>query len=204
MSLQSESPSAIVRAEFLDRIILNHLVGIRSTFALGLRFWALLRNPRTADVVGVHRVVVKTDGIYGIAPGKQMYIEEGERFYLLELTGPRDVDFEHAATEFVKMHLRTFVTESFEKLRGYCESTGQERLFKRQPWYQFARLVRNSLKHSQHWSFNSYDLTILPTSWHDKSIDAEMNGQEMTWEFFDAFDSLELWDDMYDFAKTIR
>lgn len=133
-----------------------------------------------------------------------MHIPEGQQFYALELGGPKEVDFKHASMEFAKMHLRTFATESFEKTKRYCESTDQVQLFKKQPWYQFARMVRNSLKHSQHWSFNNYDLSILPVTWQGKTIEAGMNGKEMTWEFFDPFDSLELWDNMYEFAKALK
>ena len=192
------------KPEFLDKSILNHLVGIRSNFAFGLQFWGLLRNSQTADIVKLHRVMVKTDGIYAIPPGKSMHIPEGEQFYALELAGPTQPDFNHAAMEFVKMQLRTFTTESFEKLKGYCDSTDQMEPMQKQPWYQFARMVRNCLKHSQYWKFNKYDLSILPVAWHGKTIEAGMNGKEMTWEFYDPFDALELWDEMYDFGKTLK
>ncbi len=132
-----------------------------------------------------------------------MYIPEGEQFYEFELAGPKEPDFEHAATEFAKMLLRTFTTESFEKLRGYCEETNQIDLMRRQPWYHFARMVRNSLKHSQTWNLNSYDLSLLPVTWNGKTIEASMNGQIMTWDFYDCFDALELWDEMYAFAQTL-
>lgn len=196
-------PSVTAKAEFLNKPILNHLVGIRSNFAFGLQFWALLGNSQTAGVVKIHRVVVKEDGIYAIPPDKSMHISEGQQCYALELGGPKEADFKHASMEFAKMHVRSFITESFEKTKGYCDSTHQAHLLKKQPWYQFARMVRNALKHSQHWSFNDYDLSILPVTWHSKTIEAGMNGKEMTWEFFDPFDSLELWDEMYEFAKTL-
>ena len=204
MTSQPETPNVTAKAEFFDKTILNHLVGIRSNFAFGLQCWALLRSPQTAGVVKMHRVIVKEDGIYAILPEKSMHVPEGQRFYALELGGPKEPNCEHASMEFAKMHLRTFTTESFEKIKGYCASTGQLQLLKGQPWYQCARMVRNSLKHSQHWSFNKYDLSILPVTWQGKIIETGMNGKEMTWEFFDSFDSLELWDEMYDFAKTLK
>lgn len=192
------------KPEFLAHKILNHLVGIRSNFAFGLQVWALLTNRDTAQLLKVHRVVVKPDGIYAVPPGKTMRIAEGESFYSLELAGPKEEDFKHAAMEFAKMHLRTFTTEMFEKLKGYCISTGQMDLMRKQGWYQFARMVRNSLKHSQHWEFNKYDLSILPVTWCGKTIDTALAGTEMTWDFYDSFDALELWDEMYDFAKGLK
>lgn len=204
MTSHSETSGATAKAEFLEKTILNHLVGIRSNFAIGLQFWALLQNPQTAGVVKIHRVVVKEDGICAIPPGKSKHVPEGEQFYYFEPGGPKGSNFNHASMEFAKMLLRTFITEGFEKLKGYCESTDQTQLLKKQAWYQFARMVRNCLKHSQHWSFNNYDLSILPVTWHSKTIEALMNDKEMTWEFFDCFDSLELWDEMYEFAKTLK
>jgi hypothetical protein len=64
-------------------------------------------------------------------------------------------------------------------------------------------MVRNSLKHSQTWNFNSYDRSLLPLSWKGKVIQASMDGQMMTWDFYDCFDALELWDEMFSFAQTL-
>jgi len=64
-------------------------------------------------------------------------------------------------------------------------------------------MVRNSLKHNQKWNFNSYDLSLLPIVWNGKTIDSTMKNQEMTWSFFDSFDALELWDEIFSFAESI-
>jgi hypothetical protein len=147
--------------------------------------------------------VVKADGIYAIRPGKSIYIPEGESVYTLEFGGPKKKNFEHAYIEFVKMHLRVFVLETFEKLKAQCDTIGQVGAFKACGWYQFARMVRNALTHDQSWHFSKYDKSVLPVSWNGKIIELTMNNTGMTWDFFDPYDALELWDEMYEFAKSI-
>lgn len=199
----AEEASGGHKEEFWSNQLLNHLMLIRSNFSFGLQFWALLRDPKTAEGLQVHRIVVKADGIHAVSPGKSMHIPEGESFYTLELGGPKKKNFEHASMEFVKQHLRVFVVETFEKLKAYCDAHGHESAFKACDWYQFARMVRNALAHDQNWHFNRYDKSILPVSWNGKIIDLSMNDTEMTWEFFDPYDALELWDEMYEFAKSV-
>ena len=71
-------------SEFLHNPLLNHLVGIRSNFVIGLQCWAILMNPETAKSIMSHKLVVKEDGIYAIPSGKSMHIPEGETFYASE------------------------------------------------------------------------------------------------------------------------
>lgn len=199
----TEKTSVDNKEEFLSKQLLNYLTLIRSNFSFGLQFWALLKDPKTAEGLQVHRIVVKADGIYAIPPGKSMHIPEGESFYTLELGGPKKKNFEHASMEFVKLHLRVFVVETFEKLKAHCNAIGQDGAFKSCDWYQFARMVRNALAHDQTWRFNKYDKSVLPVSWNGKTIELTMDNTEMTWEFFDPYDALELWDEMYEFAKSV-
>ncbi len=189
--------------EHLHDDLLNHLVVIRSNFSFGLRFWALLKDAKTASKLEIHRIVVRPDGVYAIPPGKTLKIPEGESFYALELGGPKARDFQHASMEFVKLHLRVFVVEAFEKLKSQCKIRGRLNDLKQCPWYQFARMVRNALAHDQHWDFRKYDRPILPVSWNKKIIEAHFDGTEMGWDFFDPYDALELWDEMYAFARGL-
>jgi len=191
------------KEQILSKQLLNHLTLIKSNFSFGLQFWALLGDPNTAEGLQVHRVVIKADGIYAIPPDKSIDIPEGEEYYTLELGGPEKRNFEHASLEFVKLHLRVFVVDTFEKLKAYCESTDKVSAFKDSEWYQFTRIVRNSLTHDQNWRFNKYDKSVLPVTWNEKTIEINMDNTEMTWEFFDPFDALELWDEMYEFAESI-
>lgn len=183
--------------------ILNHLTGMRSNFSFGLKFWGILRDPNIAPIVRQHRIIVKTDGIYAIPPNQSLFIPEGEQFYELLLAGPKEDNLEHAANEFVKLQLRVFTTETFEKIKTYCRGTNTLSDLKQQPWFHFARLVRNGLNHDQHWLFRTYDRSLLPITWNRKTIDESMEGQEMTWSFYDPFVALELWDEIYEFARTL-
>jgi hypothetical protein len=187
----------------LENKIINHLTIVRSNFVFGLQVWALIKNQKTVDVIRYHRIVVTSGEIIAIPPNSSHFLEEGEKFYLASFEGSDIQDFDNAALEFIKLHLRTFVTESFEKIRQFCEEQNESTSLKRQSWYQFARMVRNSLKHNQRWNFNKYDLSLLPIDWNGKFIDSTMNNQEMTWSFFDSFDALELWDEIFSFAERV-
>lgn len=189
--------------EISAKQLLNHLTLIRSNFAFGIQFWALLRNPKTAESFQIHKIVVRANGIYAIPPGSSMDAPESEPFYKLELGGPETKSFEHASMEFIKLHLRAFVVETFEKLAAHCNLTGQSDALRTCDWYQFARMVRNALAHDQTWRFNKYDRSILPVCWNGKTIDLALDGTMMTWRFFGPYDALELWDEMYEFAKSI-
>lgn len=199
----SDATIASKDSELLSMQILNRLTLIRSNFSFGLTFWALLRDPKTSESLHVHRIVVKADGIYAIPPGNSLHIPEGESFYELALAGPKARNFEHASREFMKLHLRVFVVEAFEELKAHCELGGHVGALKGSDWYQFARMVRNALAHDKNWRFKKYDRSILPVTWNGKTIDEAMDDTEMTWEFFDSYDALELWDVMFDFAKGV-
>ena len=92
--------------------------------------------------------------------------------------GPKKRNFEHASLEFVKMHLRNFTTEMFEKVKTHSEASGHSSEHKSQNWYQYARMVRNALTHDQHWHFNRYDRSLLPVRWLEKTIEESMDGKE--------------------------
>ena len=189
--------------EILGNKILNHLTIVRSNFVFGLQVWAIIKNPKTVDIVRYHRIAVTNGEIIALPPNSSYFVEEGEKFYLASFDGPDSLDFNHAAMEFIKLHLRTFVTESFEMIRLYCEERNESNLLKRQSWYQFARMIRNSLKHDQRWNFNSYDLSLLPINWNGRIIESTMGNQDITWSFFDSFDALELWDEIFYFAERV-
>jgi len=64
-------------------------------------------------------------------------------------------------------------------------------------------MVRNSLTHTQHWKFVPRDLKKLPVSWRGKTIEAHMQGQELSFDFYDSWDACELWAEMNTFAEGL-
>jgi hypothetical protein len=182
--------------------ITEHLKTIRSNFSLAIFCHCLIRRMKPEDVATANRVVIGEDGLYCIPRGKEVPVEAGSS-YDVGFAGSPDFNLDRAAMEFAKMALRNFTLDSYEALFDYCKQTGQLSRMQSQPWYEFARMVRNSLTHTQHWRFRRRDLTRLPVKWIDKVIEADMDGQELTADFYDWWDGCELWGEMYAFAETL-
>lgn len=110
-------------------------------------------------------------------------------------------DKEIATQEFMKMLLRALIKETFELVKGYCEVSSQASLFTRQPFYQFARLIRNCLSHNFRFEFNKYDKGLLPVSWKTKKVTLAMDGNFLELSFFGYVETWELFTEMQTFAK---
>ena len=115
---------------------------------------------------------------------------------LLNNCADRDI----AVKEFLKMLLRALIKESFELLKTYTSETSQEALLRGEPWYQFARLIRNCLSHSFVFKFRPHDRKILPVSWRGRSVSTDMDGAPLTLEFFGYVQTWELFADLCEFA----
>lgn len=183
--------------------ITEKLMRIRSNFSLAIFCHCLIRRIKPEDIAAMDRVVIGEDGLYCIPRGKQVPAEAGS-FYDVGFAGSPDFNLSRAGMEFAKMALRNFTLDSYEVLFDYCEQTNQLSRMQTQPWYEFARMVRHSLTHTQHWVFKRRkDLARLPVSWRGKTIEASMKGQELTCDFYDWWDACELWGEMYAFAETL-
>ncbi len=99
--------------------------------------------------------------------------------------------------EFNKMLMRTTIKESFEHIKEYCQDTNQFPLLKSEPWYEFARIIRNFLSHNCRFIFNKYDRERLPIKWKDFEITEDLHGGGLgekvfgnveTWELFKRFE----------------
>ncbi len=183
--------------------LLNHLKVIQSVYATGLTLWGLLCT-LDEQTIKRNRIILKEDGIDIVPPGRTLYIPPNMGIYNVQLGGPLQWNIGHASLEFSKMLLRNFTNDSFEIVHNYCEESDQLDKLRSQLWYHFARLVRNALTHNQRWLLSRpSDLRILPVTWHGKVIEATMNGNEMTFEFYDWFDGMELWEEMYVFGESL-
>lgn len=112
-------------------------------------------------------------------------------------------DREIALKEFAKMSLRALIKESFELLRDYCKSSGQNNSLKTQSWYQFARLIRNCLSHNFKFEFNGYDRNLLPVTWDQRSITISMEGTYLDLVFFGYDKAWELFQEMRAFTNVL-
>lgn len=183
--------------------ITGQLKTIYSNFALGLLAHCLIRRIKPEDIATTDRVIIGEDGLYCVPSGKSVPLEAG-KFYEMGFAGSPDFNLDRASMEFAKMLLRNLTIDSYEALFNYCEHTNQLVQMQMQSWYGFARMVRNSLTHTQHWRFHSPDLARLPVTWRNKTIEASMNGHELSFDFYDWWDGCELWNEMYVFAETLK
>lgn len=110
-------------------------------------------------------------------------------------------DREIAIKEFLTSQIRALIKESFELIKDYCDDTGQAALFKAEPWYQFARMIRNCLSHNFKFEFSNYDRGLLPVSWKARTITAAMNGQDLKLDFFGYVETWELFREYQTFAN---
>jgi hypothetical protein len=183
--------------------LVRRLETIRSNFGIGLYCFCLLRHLRRENIPTLDRAIVGEDGLYCVPPGKEPPAEAGN-FYEIGLSGSGDLNISRASMEFAKMLLRNFTLDAFEAVKNYCEETNQRTELHAQGWYAFTRMMRNSLTHTQRWHFREYDRKRLPVSWRGKVIDISMEGIEPHFTFYDWWDGCELWQEMHDFAVTLK
>ena len=91
----------------------------------------------------------------------------------------RDEVLALATNELRKAVLRSCVAEMFELVRTYGLETNQIKLIRIAPWYQFLRMVRNSLSHDYFMRYREHDLKLLPITWSGLTLTAAMDGTEL-------------------------
>ena len=116
------------------------------------------------------------------------------------LTNHADRDI--AVKEFLKSQIRALIKESFELVKDYCTQTSQNAAFRAQPWYHFARIIRNCLSHNFRIQFSRYDKSLLPLTWNGRTINASMDGQDLPLEFLSYAGSWELFMEFRIFSQN--
>ncbi len=141
----------------------DYLLNVNNNYILGLAAHSLFENKR----------------VYALLAGSK---------YML---GAEEIDFENVGKwlrnpllhdiytkEFAKMCLRTVINEMYELVCGYCEETGQLQLARGEPWFQYARLLRNAASHSGYFKFSRREKnTLLPVTWRGKTITEALHGK---------------------------
>ncbi|HEX9987182.1 MAG TPA: hypothetical protein VGE45_01740 [Chloroflexia bacterium] len=130
------------------------------------------------------------------------YEVEGHQFDFLYLSGALQTPWaqEIILREFRKMCLRTFHNEVFEIVKGYCERTNQKKALWDQPWYHFARFLRNALSHQGYFTWFDDDEKWLPASWKGKTIKKEMKGTYADTTLFGYKDALDMYEEVRNFV----
>jgi len=77
--------------------------------------------------------------------------------------------------------LRALLRESHELILLYCEQTNQFSIYKNEPWFQFARIMRNAVSHKQggfltKWRDDLRKKGICIAKWRERTLDTTMVG----------------------------
>lgn len=122
---------------------------------------------------------------------------ESESFGYIRYLLHDDALLKHGVTQLRKSVLRGCLKETYELIKLYSEETNQNNILKAAPWYQFLRVIRNSLSHNFCLVFNKYDKSVLPVSWGGLTIDINMDGNELPMAgFLTIENSLKLIDEV--------
>src|SRR5262245_30579167 len=117
--------------------MLNALQNVLHNFVLGMMLSHFAKN-------GGWRQLPSGTGNFGDPAGNLVPVDLSAVVQNLE----SDRDREHVTAEFEKSLRRSLLGEGHEVILTYCEATGQFPTYKAQPWFQFARVVRNLVSHA--------------------------------------------------------
>lgn len=157
--------------------LISQLENAKNNYILGLAGISLFASPEA------YPILEKNHAAFGTYT-----VEFAQVVLLLRNAKDREI----VLKEFLTSQIRALIKESFELIKDYCDGTGQADLFKAEPWYQFARIIRNCLSHNFKFEFNNFDKGLLPVSWRDRTITSEMDGQHLKLDFFGYVETWEL------------
>jgi hypothetical protein len=181
---------------------LNQLRHKRNSYIAAIAAMHLLNVEKTVSVLRSTVVMFKGDIIYF---NPKLSDRVGRRYELKlrhivdEYRWKRE---SHMVTleEFHKFVNRNLIKECYEVVEDYAEYARITITLRAQPWFHFARIVRNVVTHNLHFAFSKYDMKILPVSWNGKTIEASMNGQDMPANFANPHITLDLIEAMKEFV----
>ena len=174
--------------------LLNGLNNVLNNFLYGFVFPTLVPSDRWKD-----------------ATQKTAIFRGSEREIQIQLAPlvQRAFDVDYAPREGFKRNyenslLRLLMRETHELILLYCEETQQFPLYKTEPWFQFARILRNVISHKEGGTLRKWPRDLLAggittVAWREKTFDTTMLGQPIV---FYPTDGLELTKDQIDFVET--
>ena len=167
--------------------LISQLENSKNNYILGLAAISLFSNEK------VYPVLEESDAKFGN--------------YTIEFEQVKNLLIEPAAREialkgFLTSQIRALIKESFEVIKNYCDITNQDSKFKAEPWYHFARIIRNCLSHNFKFEFRRYDKSLLPVTWKSRTIDASMDGKLLELKFFGCVETWELFMEYQKFSDN--
>ena len=185
-----------------------------SNAALALHAYNVLRKMQDQDAARMDRVFVQPGEVKFVPTNLLETFKPHPEAFVLDLVqgaekkpfvaGKTLLELTRAANHFLTSQLRSYTIDTFEAVRKYCTRTGQHDEFKKQPWYQFARLTRNGSAHSLRWKFNATDIKLLPVTWHGKTLTAALQDQPIGGAEYDWYDAIKLGSEVARFVAALK
>ncbi len=167
--------------------LMSQLENAKNNYILGLAAISLFSNEK------VYPVLEESHAKFGT------YTVEFKQVKNLLM---KPVDRDIAVKEFLTSQIRALIKESFELIKNYCDATKQDSKFKAEPWFQFARMIRNCLSHNFKFEFREYEKRLLPVSWKSRTIDVSMDGNHLELKFFGYVETWELFTEYQTFVNN--
>ena len=167
--------------------LISQLDNAKNNYILGLAAISLFSNKKVYPVLDESHAKF---GTYTI------------EFKQVKILLSKPTDREIAVKEFLTSQIRALIKESFELIKNYCSETNQNSRFKAEPWYKFARIIRNCLSHNFKFEFREYDKTLLPVTWKSRIINASMDGKHLELKFFGYVETWELFTEYHNFVAN--
>lgn len=105
--------------------------------------------------------------------------------------------------DFVKMLYRSLVQDSVFIVEDYCEKSGRISLLHKEPWYPFAKAIKNCFSSGFRFSMECVAHDSLPVRWREKQITENMHGELLQSTFFDFDDAWDLVNEIRNFVDSL-
>lgn len=118
-----------------------------------------------------------------------------------------DTDKAVAINNFLKRSLLcATLKDYFDAIELYCDKTqsDQHDMLKKEPYYQYIRVIRNTMSHGYKFNFKKMNKKIFPIHWNGKNIDLSDEYKEITDKILDVQDVFILIDRLNSFVINLR
>ncbi|MDA9430229.1 hypothetical protein [Bradyrhizobium sp. CCBAU 51627] len=113
-------------------------------------------------------------------------------------------------TDFVLNQLHALIRVPFELLSDYCEDfdragsgSAMVKKLRDADWYEYARVIRNTVSHNFRFDFSRYKPEKFPITWRGISLTPDLDRKTITFESFWHKSGYELFVAMRDFAEAL-
>lgn len=181
---------------------LNQLRHKRNAFIYMCASSQLLNSDAIEHLIGVSIIINDEGIIYNYNDNDRT--NESIEIDLTQIVAVKRHDnsnFNVDLKEFYKFVRRNLIKESYEVVHEYASSNNKITALKAEPWYWYARVIRNTVSHSLRYEFKANDIrNALPIQWEGKTIDISLDGTVMKEDVADALTTLRLVHEMHDFV----